>query len=170
MFGKFLKNKECMSVLTWLLNHPDGEYSGAIVAIECEMPNVNTFMAVLTILEAAKFISVNEFDEELNIKLNKDESITQLLSHLKDDFNDIAFHSDQISPALAYLTSSGIQSIINSKMLGNINLEEEEILKMFKDYKNLDLDDDVQKEIYDICCKLEETGEYEEFIKNLEEK
>ena len=39
---------------------------------------------------------------------------------------------------------------------------------MCKNYKDLDTEDDVEKEIYNICSKLEETGEYDEFISRLE--
>lgn len=167
MFGKFLRTPECMKILSWLLNHPDDEYSASIVGIECEMSDMNTFMAVLSTLEGAGFISFNSMSDELLMKLNKDESITQLLIHLKDEFNDKAFRSDQVSPSLAYLNSVNIREALDLEIFREIIGEG--FLDLCKNYKELDTSDPKNEEIFKLCSKLEETGEYEEFISRLEE-
>ena len=167
MFGKFLKTPECMSVLSWLLSHPDNKYSAAIIAIECDMVDMSTFMAVLTILEGVDLIEFDEFSkEELMIGLKSDSSSTQLLTHLKEEFNDCAFNSEQVSPSLAYLHSPQLKKTVDSQVLERF--EADELINKCKNYKDLDLENEEEKEIYDICSKLEETGEYEEFISKLE--
>lgn len=166
MFEKFLLTSECMKVLSWLLNHPDDEYSAAIVGVECEMVNMTDFMAVLSILEGVGFATFNEMSEDLMIKLDKDSSITQLLIHLKDEFDDKAFRSEQVSPSLAYLHSSQLKRIVDSEILNDFGASE--ILDICKNYKDLDISDPQNKEIYNLCSKLEETGEYDEFIERLE--
>ena len=101
------------------------------------------------------------------IGLKKDSSGIDLLLHLKEEFNDCAFNSEQVSPSLAYLHSSQLKQSIDAQIFKNF--ESNEVIDKFKNYKDLDLDNNVEKEIYDICCKLEETGEYEEFISRLED-
>lgn len=167
MFGKFLKTKECMEVLSWLLSHPDDKYSAAIIAIECNMVDMSTFMAVLSILEGVGFIEFDEFtEEELLVGLKKDSSASELLVHLKDEFNDRAFQSEQVAPSLAYLHSSQLKRVIDSQMFEK--LEADDIIDMCKNYKDLERKNDVEKEIYNICSKLDETGEYEDFLSRLE--
>ena len=82
MFGKFLQSPDCMKVLSWLLDHSDDKYSAAIIAIECNMVDMSTFMAVLTVLEGGKFVSFDEYssEDELMIGLDKDSSSVQLYS------------------------------------------------------------------------------------------
>lgn len=167
MFGKFLKTPECMTVLAWLLNHPDDKYSAAIIAIECDMVDMSTFMAVLTVLEGASLICFDEYEQdELLIGLNHESSSGQLLIHLKDEFNDCAFNSEQVSPSLAYLHSPQLKMTVDAQILSKFDATE--VIDMFKNYKDLDTSNDVEKEIYNICSKLEETGEYEEFISRIE--
>ena len=168
MFGKFLQTPDCMKVLAWLLNHPDDKYSAAIIAIECNMVDMSSFMAVLSILEGVQYVEFDEFSsDDLMIGLKKDSSGIDLLLHLKEEFNDCAFNSEQVSPSLAYLHSSQLKQSIDAQIFKNF--ESNEVIDKFKNYKDLDLDNSVEKEIYDICCKLEETGEYEEFISRLED-
>ena len=168
MFGKFLQTPECMRVLAWLLNHPDDTYSAAIIAIECNMVDMSSFMAVLSILEGVKLIKLDEFSaDELMIALDKDSSSGQLLLHLQQEFNDCAFSSEQVSPSLAYLNSAQLKQTIDSQVLKN--LEAGEVVNLCKNYKELDRDTELEKEIYNLCSKLDETGEYEEFIRRLEE-
>lgn len=167
MFGKFLRTPECMEVLSWFINHDEGMYSAAIIAIECNMKDMSTFMGVLTVLEGTDFIFFDELnEEELKIGLNKNSSGVQLLLHLKDDFNDLAFRSEQVSPALAYLNSEKIKETIDSQLLEKF--DSEDVLKMCKNYKDLDVENELEKEIHDICLKLDEQGEYEEFIERME--
>lgn len=167
MFGKFLQTPECMSVLSWLLEHPDDMYSAAIIAIECNMVDMSTFMAVLTTLEGGDFVYFDEFSEDdLMIGLKKDSSSVQLLTHLRDEFNDFAFKSEQVSPSLAYLHSPQLKKTIDAQILKKF--DEREVVEMCKNYKDLDQSKDVEKEIYDICSKLEESGEYEEFIEKID--
>ena len=137
MFGKFITTPECMKVLEWLINHPNDKYSAAIIAIECNMPDMSTFMATLTTLEGTDFIEFDEFsEEELLLGLKKDSSIVDLLLHLKDEFNDNAFRSEQVSPALAYLHSSEIKKAVDTQILEKYKAEE--IVDMCKNYKDLD--------------------------------
>lgn len=168
MFGKFLKTPECMEVLSWLLNHQDDKYSAAIIAIECNMVDMSTFMAVITILEGVGYIEFDEFSsDELMIGLKKDSSAVELLLHLQDDFNDLAFNSEQVSPSLAYLHSSPLKETIDAQVIKNME-SDIDIVEMCKNYKDLDQNNEVERELYNICSKLEETGEYEEFIRRLE--
>jgi len=168
MFGKFLKTPECMRVLSWLLSHPDDNYSAAIIAIECDMEDMATFMAVISILEGVGFIKIDDLSsDELMFGLDKENSSTQLLLHLKDEFNDCAFSSEQVSPSLAYLHSVKLKETIDSQIFNRLGSDE--IIDMCKNYKDLDgEEDDVKREIINICSKLEETGEYEDFIERLE--
>lgn len=167
MFGKFLQSPDCMNVLAWMLAHPDDKYSASIIAIECNMVDMSSFMAVLSILEGAEYIEFDDFSEnELMVGLKKSSSATELLLHLKDEFNDCAFNSQQVSPSLAYLHSPQLKKTIDSHILNR--LEADEIIDMCKNYKDLSRENDMEKEIYDICSKLEETGEYDEFISRLE--
>lgn len=168
MFGKFLKTPECMRVLSWLLSHPDDTYSAAIIAIECDMVDMSSFMAVLSILEGVNLIEIDDLSEdELVLGLNKNSSITDLLVHFKDEFNDCAFKSEQVAPSLAYLHSKTLKETIDSQILNRF--EADELIDMCKNYKELDIEeDDVKREIYNICSKLEETGEYDEFLERLE--
>ena len=167
MFGKFLQTPECMTVLAWLINHPDDKYSAAIVAIECGIEDMSTFMAVLTILEGTSLIEFDEFSsDDLMLGLKNGSSSVDLLLHFKNEFNDCAFNSEQVSPSLAYLHSPQIKETIDSHILNNIS--QDKVVEMCKNYKDLDLENEVEKEIYNLCSKLDETGEYEEFIDRLE--
>lgn len=168
MFGKFLRTPECMEVLSWLLGHQDDTYSAAIIAIECNMVDMSTFMAVLSILEGAQLIKIDEFsEEELLIGLNKQSSATQLLLQLQNEFNYCGFNSEQVSPSLAYLHSPVLKETIDTQILQKF--EADELIDMCKNYKDFaDTDKDVEKEIYNICSKLEENGDYDEFIEKLE--
>lgn len=166
MFEKFLQTPDCMRVLSWLLNHPDSEYSVAIVGIECDMVDMTRYMAVISILEGIGLITTDDVSEEITIKLNKDESITQLLLHLKDEFNDNAFRSEHVSPSLAYLHSDQLKKVVDSEIFSSLNAED--LIDLCKNYKDLDLSDPSNNDIYNLCSKLEETGEYEDFINRLE--
>ena len=166
MFEKFIKNPECMKVVAWLLNHPDGDYAAAILGVECEISDMTSFMAIISILEGVHIIKINEFSEDLSISLDKDQSITQLLLHLKEEFNDQAFRSDQVSPALSYLTSDAVRNLVDGQIFEEISSEK--IVDLFKNYEELDLDDSLNKEVYKICMKLQEENEYDEFIQKLE--
>lgn len=169
MFEKFLKNQDCIKVLSWLLNHPDGEYTAAIIGIESEIADMTTYMAVLSILEGVGLITINEVVEELSISLNKEASITQLLIHLKDEFNDNAFKSEQVSPALAYLSSNPLRKIVDGEIFSKISKDVNDLADKCRNYKDLDLSITDNMDIYNLCSKLEETGEYEEFISRLDE-
>ena len=166
MFGKFLKTPECMDVLVWLLNHPDDKYSASIIAIECDMVDISSFMAVLSILEGVNLVEIDDFSDELLLGLKKDSSSTELLLHLKEEFDSCAFSSEQVSPSLAYLHSTQLKGTIDSQILDKFNSDD--IVDMCKNYKDLDGESDLEREIYNICSKLEETGEYEDFIDKLE--
>ena len=167
MFGKFLQTPECMRVLAWLLNHPDDTYSAAIIAIECNMVDMSSFMAVLSILEGAQLIKLDEFSsDELMIGLDSNSSAGQLLAHFQEEFNECAFASEQVSPSLAYLHSPQLKKTIDSQILERF--EKDDLIDMCKNYKDLSQENDFEKEIYNICSKLDETGEYEEFIQRLE--
>lgn len=168
MFGKFLRTPECMEVLSWLLGHQNDTYSAAIIAIECNMVDMSTFMAVLSILEGVQLIKIDDFsEEELLIGLNKESSSAQLLLQLQNEFNYCAFNSEQVSPSLAYLHSPELKETIDTQILEKF--EADELVDMCKNYKDLDQEKDVEKEIYNICSKLEEEGEYDEFITRLED-
>lgn len=168
MFGKFLRTPECMEILSWLLGHQDDTYSAAIIAIECNMVDMSTFMAVLSILEGVQLIKIDDFsEEELLIGLNKESSSAQLLLQLQNEFNYCAFNSEQVSPSLAYLHSPELKETIDTQILEKF--EADELVDMCKNYKDLDQEKDVEKEIYNICSKLEEEGEYDEFITKLED-
>lgn len=167
MFEKFMMTPGCLKVLLWLLNHPDDEYNAGIIGIECDIPDTNDFMAILSVLEGVGFIATDELSENLKIRLDKDKSISQLLIHLKDEFNDNAFRSEQVSPSLAYLHSAPLKRIIDTKFLGELGGEE--VLEKCKNYETLDISDPFNEDIYNLCLKLEESGEYEEFIERLEE-
>lgn len=167
MFEKFLRTPDCMEVLAWLLNHPTGEYSAAIVGIECNMVDMAKFMAVLSILEGVNIIQTNEMSDEVTIKLKEDESIIQLLIHLKDEFNDSAFRSEQVSPSLAYLHSQKLRNIVDSQIFNE--LQPEDLIDMCKNYKDLDMSDPKNIDVFNFCSKLEENGDYDEFIEKLEE-
>ena len=159
MFGKFITNEDCMKVLEWLCNHPDREYSAAIIGVESGISDIGRFMAVLSILDGMG-------NEELILRVDKEASISKLLFHLKDEFNDIAFRSETVSPALAYLTSEEARNIVDSELMNS--LEPDDILDICKNYKDLDLSDPKNKELYDLCSQLDEDGELDEFIAHLE--
>lgn len=166
MFGKFLQNDGCMKVLSWMLSHKDGEYTAAIVGIECGIGNIGNYMAILSILEEVGFITIRDFNEELLIAFNKESSSSQLLSHLEEEFNDIAFNSEQISPALAYLTSDDIKKKVDNEVAGESITKE--FIDLCKNYKDLDKDNPLYTEIYYFCSNLEENGEFDSFIEKLE--
>lgn len=168
MFGKFITNEDCMKVLEWLCNHPDREYSAAIIGVESGISDIGRFMAVLSILDGVGFIEVLDGmgNEELILRVDKEASISKLLFHLKDEFNDIAFRSETVSPALAYLTSEEARNIVDSELMNS--LEPDDILDICKNYKDLDLSDPKNKELYDLCLQLDEDGELDEFIAHLE--
>lgn len=157
-----------MSVLSWLINHPDDKYSAAIIAIECNMTDMSTYMAVLSILEGTNFVEFDEFSEDdLMVGLKKGSSSTKLLLHLKDEFDDCAFNSEQVSPSLAYLYSPELKNTVDSKIFDKFKAEE--LVDMCKNYKDLNgSEDDVEKEIFNICSRLDEEGEYDDFIEKLE--
>ena len=159
MFGKFITNEDCMKVLEWLCNHPDREYSAAIIGVESGISDIGRFMAVLSILDGMG-------NEELILRVDKEASISKLLFHFKDEFNDIAFRSETVSPALAYLTSEEARNIVDSELMNS--LEPDDILDICKNYKDLDLSDPKNKELYDLCSQLDEDGELDEFIAHLE--
>ena len=176
MFGKFLTNPDCMKVLNWLCEHSDREYSAAIVGVECDIStpeylDIGKFMAILTILEGVGFIkivnSLGEEDGDLIIQLDTESSITQLLLHLKDEFNDIAFREEAVSPALAYLTSTKARNIVDSELLKAVDIED--ILDVCENYKDLDLEDENNKKIFDLCSKLDKDGELDSFVAHLKE-
>ena len=48
------------------------------------------------------------------------------------------------------------------------SLEPDDILDICKNYKDLDLSDPKNKELYDLCSQLDEDGELDEFIAHLE--
>ena len=166
MFEKFITNPDCMKVVAWLLNHSEGEYAAAILGVECEIADMTTFMAIISILEGVHIIKINDFSEDLTISLDKEQSITQLLMHFREDFNDQAFRSDQVSPALSYLTSDAVRKIVDGQIFEEIGSEK--VIDLFKNYEELDLDDSLNREVYNICTKLKENDEYEDFIEKLE--
>lgn len=167
MFGKFITNNDCMRVVAWLLSHPDGEYPAAILGVECGIEDMTSFMAVISVLEGVHIINIDEYSEVLKISLAQDESIVQLLTHFKDEFNDQAFRSDQVSPALGYLTSKVVRKLVDTHLFEE--LEVEKLTDLFENYEELDLDDPLNEEVYKICTKLIEEDKYEEFINNLHE-
>lgn len=167
MFEKFLQTPECMRVLTWFLRHPDDFYSASIVAIECDIVDMSSYMAVLSTLEGVKLIETDELSkEDLMLRLNKESSSTQLLTHFRDEFNDNAFHSDQVAPSLAYLNSNTLKNSIDAHIFDKYTAEE--IVDMCKNYETLDTSDLTQNELFQICSRLKESGEYDEFIQKLE--
>ena len=168
MFGKFITNEDCMKVLEWLCNHPDREYSAAIIGVESGISDIGRFMAVLSILDGVGFIEVLDGmgDEELILRVDKEASISKLLFHLKDEFNDIAFRSETVSPALAYLTSDDIKKKVDNEVAGESITKE--FIDLCKNYKDLDKDNPLYTEIYYFCSNLEENGEFDSFIEKLE--
>ena len=166
MFEKFITNQDCMKVVAWLLNHSEGSYPAAILGVECEIDNMTDFMAVISVLEGVNIIEIDEFSEELSIKLNKEESITKLLIHFKDDFNDQAFHSEQVSPALSYLTSNVVKKLVDDTIFEQLDVEN--VIDLFKNYEELDLQEPLNQEVYRICTQLKEENKYDEFIENLQ--
>ena len=128
-------------------------------------------MAILTILEGVGFIkivnSLGEDDGDLIIQMDTKSSISQLLLHLKDEFNDIAFREEAVSPALAYLTSVKARNIVDSELLKTVNIDD--ILNVCENYKDLDLEDDNNQKLFDLCSKLDEDGELDSFVAHLKE-
>lgn len=165
MFTKFLKSEECMTVLSWFINHPDGEYIASIVCTDCGEMSLGKFMAALTILDGVGFITVNELEEELMVSLNKDANITQLLIHLKDEFEDISFKEYSISSAFNYLYSSEFRRSIDKDIASQV-VDWNEIIDLCKNYEDLDLNDAFQKEIHDLCVELDKNNELDGFIKH----
>ena len=169
MFGKFINQPQCMRVLGWFLDHPNDEYTASIIGLECESPDVTTFIAVVSVLEGVSLINVNEDSEELLLSFNKDSSISQLLCHFKDEFNDIAFRTEAVSPALSYLNSTHFKSIIDAEVVSQMIKDNSvDLLEKCRNYKDLDRTNPVDEEIYKICKQLEADGAYEGFLEYLE--
>ena len=171
MFGKFINQPLCMRVLNWFLEHPDDEYSASIIGMECESPDVTTFIAVVSILEGVHLVSINEGSEELLLSFNKDESIAQLLSHFKDEFNDLAFKTEAVSPALSYLYSEPFKNLIDSEVISQVIRDKNlDLLEKCENYETLDLDEPIDAEIYKICKQLDAENNYEGFLEFLREQ
>ena len=165
MFGKFLNQPLCMRVLNWFLEHPDDEYSASIIGMECEASDVTTFIAAVTILEGVHLVNINEGSEELMLSFNKDESISQLLCHFKDEFNDLAFKSEAVSPALSYLHSEPFKNLIDSEVVSQVIKDEAlDLLEKCENYEDLDLDNPLDAEVHKICKQLKADGNYEGFL------
>ena len=171
MFGKFIQQPLCMSVLNWFLEHPDGEYSASIIGLECDSPDVTTFIAVVSILEGVGLIKVNEGSEELLLSFNKDSSISELLCYFRNEFNDIAFRTESVSPALSYLNSDRFKNLIDTEVISQIiNKSTLDLYEKCSNYKDLDRDDPIDNEIYKICKQLEADGNYEDFLQYLKDQ
>ncbi len=169
MFEKIITNEQCMKVLGWLLQHPIAEYRATIVSIECDIRDLTSFIAVVTILEGCKIVKVNQQEEELMIQLDEEENSVKLLQNLKEEINYNAYLSPQVSPALAYFSSEEIKSTIDTlafeDMIKDLDtFDDKELYEMCKNYKELDLSDDLNAVIYNLCKDLEESGEYEAFM------
>lgn len=170
MFSKFLKSECCMNVLSWVLEHPEGYYQAPIVHIECGSPSMGDFMAALTVLQGVDIIKIDDSSEDLNISFNPDSSISQLLTHFKDEFNDLAFTSMNVSPALSYFYSDSLKTEIDNEVMGTVDVNTEAMLEACKNYKDMEIKDQLDQDIYDLCVEMEENGIYEDFIKFIEEK
>ena len=170
MFGKFLQSECCMKVLSWLLDHDNRYYDASIVHIECGSFPMGDFMAVLTILQGVDIIYIDDTSEDLTLKLNLDSSISQLLTHLRDEFNDLAFSSMNVSPALSYLYSQNFKNQIDGEVLAASSFELEEILDICKNYEDMEITNDMEQEIYDMCVEMKANGIYDDFIRFAESK
>lgn len=168
MFDKFLQNECCMRILTWILNHPDNYYQGTIVHIECGSPSMGDFMAALTVLQGVDIITIDDTSEDLLIAFNPDSSISQLLTHFKDEFNDLAFRNMNVSPALSYLTSDFFKQEIDKEVMQSIDFDTEDILNMCKNYKTMEINNSTDQDIYNLCSEMEANGIFEDFIKFVE--
>lgn len=165
MFEKFLNSSECMEVLSWFISHPDGEYLASVVCMDCGNMLLGKFMSALSVLQGVELLSVNEFEEELTVSLNKESSTTKLLLHLKDEFNDLAFKEPTVSSALNYFYSDDFRRAVDNDVLSQ-TVDWEEVLDMCEHYEDIDTSNPFNKQIYDICTELEKSGELENFIKH----
>ena len=169
MFEKIITNEYCMRVLGWLLQHPISEYRATIVSIECNIQDLTQFIAVITILEGCKIVKVNQQEEELMIQLDEEENSVKLLQNLKEEINNNAYLSPQVSPALAYFSSEEVKNTVDNLALEELirdldDFDNEELYNMCKNYKELDTSNELNSLIYNLCSDLEKSGEYEVFM------
>ena len=171
MFSKFLQSQSCMKLLSWILEHPLGEYQAPIVHIECDSPSMGDFMAAITILQGVDIIRVNEVSEDLIISFNPDSSISQLLTHFKDEFNYLAFSNMNVSPALSYLYSPAFKNQIDAEVLGQTTeVDLPKLLEFCKNFEDEDIDNSLKQDIHDLCLEMKENGTYNDFIRFMESK
>lgn len=171
MFGKFLQSKSCMRLLSWVLDHQEGDYPASIVHLECGNPAMGDFMASITILQGVDIIRIDEMSEDLIISFNPDSSSSQLISHFKDEFNDLAFRNMNVSPALSYLSSPSFKNQIDLEVLGDTqNIDLSQLLDFCKDFESREITNEFEQDVYNLCSEMKDTGVYDDFIKFFETK
>lgn len=176
MFERFIKNKMCVDIMMWLLNHSTGDYSAAIIAHDIQVHDIPLFTTAIYVLDQLDIVNIDDNPEETELRIifNEDSVIVQSFRTLKDCFDNEAYRSSNACAVLTDFVTAYDNNIMNTNILidelNSISDEYmEEVLNVVKNYDNFELSEDPeiaekQKVIIQEARKLDEAGQLENFI------
>lgn len=176
MFERFIKNKMCVDIMMWLLNHSTGDYDAAIIAHDIGAYDIAMFTTAIYILDQLDIVNIDDNPNEVNLRIifNEDSIIVQSFRTLKDCFDNEAYRNSNACSVLSDFVSSydnyeQTESSLINQIQSFSNEYLDEILNIMKNYKDFELPDDPllaerQKAIIEEARELDKVGQLENFI------
>lgn len=181
MFERFIKNKMCVDIMMWLLNHSTGDYDAAIIAYDIQAFDVSVFSTAIYVLDQLGILDVDNNIEETNLRVifNEDSVIVQSFRTLKECFDNEAYRNSNACSVLTDFCDSYDNYVNNEEtLLSQVNSLSDEyidtLLDMMENYKDVELSDDpeiAKKEmaVLEEARKLDDAGQLYNFINFINE-
>lgn len=180
MFERFIKNKMCVDIMMWLLNHSVGDYDAAIIAFDIEAEDIGLFTTALYILDELGIVDTNaslEDGETLRVIFNEESLIVQSFRTLQEVFDNEAYRNSNACGALSDFIKVYDNTVLNQNILKDMisELSDESIdnfIETFRNYETMEFDSnpiiaEKQRELQAEAKRLDEAGELDNFIEFL---
>lgn len=176
MFERFIKNKMCVDIMMWLLNHSTGDYDAAIIAHDIKAQDLSLFTTGLYILDELDIINTNndiDDGENLRVIFNEDSLIVQCFRTLQETFDSEAYRNSNACGALSDFVTVYDNQITEESIIEMIKEMPDEFvdlfIDMFKNYESIEFDSNPliaerQKAVQAEARRLDELGELDNFL------
>lgn len=174
MFERFIKNKLCVDIMMWLLNHSVGDYDAAIIAHDVQAIDLAEFTTALYVLDQLEIIDIDNNDPTcLRVLFNEDSVIVQSFRTLRDCFDNEAYRNSSVCGVLADFNLNFVgEGGFSTPQFTYFNGDDDFIdlfIDTIENYKDIEISDDPeiaekQQMIIEQARELDEAGELEQFI------
>lgn len=175
MFERFIKNKICVDIMMWLLNHSTGDYSAAIIAHDIGVYDIPMFTTAIYVLDQLDIVDIDNNPEETELRLlfNDDSVIVQSFKTLRECFDNEAYRNSNACSVLVDFVTAYNNTFEEDNIINQLNsISDEyinEVLNVVENYDNFEPSDDPdiaerQKSIVEEARRLDEAGQLENFI------